>query len=293
MRKESITLDKEGVRFNRYKQLLQALGDQFDLGVYTLNYDSAALAALPDAFTGFSATIYDGKRRFDPRAVHSPRAWDFVYHLHGSVHHSLDDPSGDNNPLVQEVVWLDDLSSPCFTDVEPNAGNYLDDRSESKSFRPTTLIVGGHKLDQLLVEPFQSLHAALLRHVHEADAIIIGGYGFRDEHVDRALRSRMRSGAIRPRVMILERKDDDEAPLISREDSWSWRLMKPLDIGRHEFRPNFHVLLRLKELKDAGGFEVADYRAAVWNNGFTEAYGRVTDIVAWLDGADDNVLVPR
>lgn len=103
----------------------------------------------------------------------------------------------------------------------------------------------------------------------------------------------MRSGEIRPRVMVLERKDDDEEPLISREDSWSWRLLKPLGIDRHEFRPNFHVLLRLKELKDAGGFEVADHRAAVWNNGFTEAYDRVSDIVAWLDGADDNVLVPR
>jgi hypothetical protein len=218
------------IRFGPYKQLLQALANHFDLGVYTLNYDTAALAALPNFVTGFSTSASDGKRRFDPGGVHSRGKWDFVYHLHGSVHHTLDDPSGKKNPLVQEIVWQDDLSATTFTDTGANGGSHLDDHAEGKSFRPTTLIVGGHKLDQLLVEPFQSLHAALLRHVHEADAIVIGGYGFREEHVDRALRSRMRFGARRPRVMVLHLSEDSDRPLIRREDAWSWRLMKPLGL---------------------------------------------------------------
>jgi hypothetical protein len=35
------------------------------------------------------------------------------------------------------------------------------------------------------------LQAALVRHVYEADAILIGGYGFADVHVNRALRNRL------------------------------------------------------------------------------------------------------
>jgi hypothetical protein len=292
MRKVSMALDEQDERFIRYKLFLKALAGQFDLGIYTLNYDTAALAALPGTFTGFSAATIDGKRRFDPRGIHSRREWDFVYHLHGSVHHSLDDPAGGNNPMVEEVVWLDDLFTS-FIDVVPNAGSFLDDHPEGKRLRPTTFVVGGHKLDQLLVEPFQSLHAALLRHVHEADAIIIGGYGFRDEHVDRALRSRMRCGATRPRVMVLTLTKDDEALLMSRYDDWSWRLMKPLDIGRHEFKPKCNELLSLRVLKEVSGFEVADRGAAVWHNGFADASNRLNCIVAWLEGADDEVLMPR
>jgi len=252
IRKVSVALDEKDERFIQYKLFLETLAGRFDLGLYTLNYDTAALAALPNTFTGFSAATIGGKRRFDPRGIHSRREWDFVHHLHGSVHHSLDDPAGGNDPMVQEVVWLDDLSAS-FTDVVPNAGSFLDDRPEGTLFRPTTFVVGGQKLDQLLVEPFQSLHAALLRDVHEADAIIIGGYGFRDEHVDRALRSRMRFGATRPRVMVLTLTKDDEELLISRDDDWSWRLRKPLDIGRHEFTPNNTLLSesskRLLDLK--------------------------------------------
>jgi hypothetical protein len=290
MRKQSLALDQGCERFIRYKRFLEALASRFELGVYTLNYDTVALAALPNSFTGFSIGASRGRRRFDPSAIQSRREWEFVYHLHGSVHHSLGDPKG-GDPMVEEMIWCDDLAAD-FVDVVPNAGSYLDDRADGKSLRPTTLVAGGHKLDQLLVEPFQSLHAALLRHIHEADAVIIGGYGFRDEHVDRALRSRMRFGRSRPRVVVLELTDERERPLNTREDSWSWRLRKPLDVGRTEFEINYGHGLNLRRLKETNGFEVASGRVAVWHNGFTEAYERMNDIAAWLEGADDKVLNP-
>jgi len=41
------------------------------------------------------------------------------------VHHTLDDPSGKKNPLVQEIVWQDDLSATTFTDTGANGGSHL------------------------------------------------------------------------------------------------------------------------------------------------------------------------
>jgi hypothetical protein len=98
--------------------------------------------------------------------VHQRGDWGFIYHLHGSVHHSLTGRFGDH------IEWRGNLSGH-FEDG--HQGSATDERSEGKSFPKTTLIAGGFKLDQLLVEPFHSFHAALVRHVYEADAILIGG----------------------------------------------------------------------------------------------------------------------
>ena len=113
--------------------------------------------------------------------VHDGQKWHFLYHLHGSAHYSLSPPEG-HGP----IVWRPDLHGQ-FNDG--HSGIAGDQRSDGKSFPTTKLIAGGLKLDQLLVEPFHSFHSALVRDVYEADAILIGGYGFGDEHVNRALRN--------------------------------------------------------------------------------------------------------
>jgi hypothetical protein len=188
-------------------------------------------------------------------------------------------------------MWQDDLTAT-FNDGTAGGSSYLDEYSSGKSFRPTTLIAGGHKLDQLLVEPFQAFHASLLRHVHEADAIVVGGYGLGDEHVNRALRSRLASGAPRPRLMILDFTHDDIRPLQGRNDSWSWKLLKPYCVQRGQFLPNAGGVSSVRRLKVARGFEIAEGHTAVWHNGFVEAHERIDSIADWLDGADAAVLRP-
>ena len=64
--------------FGSYQALFDALRGAFDVGVINLNYDGAALTAMPGAFTGFNSS-----GEFDPAGVHERTAWDFVYHLHG------------------------------------------------------------------------------------------------------------------------------------------------------------------------------------------------------------------
>ena len=76
---------------------MTALRDIFDVGIYNLNYDAVALTAWPEAFTGFNSA-----GDFDPITVHQRREWDFLYHLHGSVYHTLphDEPLGTFDSLA-------------------------------------------------------------------------------------------------------------------------------------------------------------------------------------------------
>jgi hypothetical protein len=68
---------------------------------------------------------------------------------------------------------------------------WCQDRRKSSNLTPTTLIAGAFKLDQLLADPFQTFYASLIRHAHEADALLVAGYGFGDVHVNRALQNRL------------------------------------------------------------------------------------------------------
>lgn len=200
MRRLSRAIEASDVSIRKYNALFDGLRVGFDIGVYNLNYDTVALTAWPDAYLGF-----DAKGAFDAGAVHGRSEWGFIYHLHGSVHHSLVGQFGDR------IEWRPDLAGEF---LDGHQGLSTDDRSEGKSFPKTTLVAGGFKLDQLLVEPFHSLHAALVRHVYEAEAILIGGYGFADAHVNRALRNRLagRAAEDRPPVVILHRADDRTDP---------------------------------------------------------------------------------
>jgi hypothetical protein len=62
------------------------------------------------------------------------------------------------------------------------------------------------------------MHASLVRHVYAADAILIGGYGFGDVHINRALRNRLAMPGKRPPVMVLDRANAKTDPMAFRED---------------------------------------------------------------------------
>lgn len=275
-------LDSASAKTCQYNALIAAFRDAFDVGIYNLNYDTAALAAWPDAYTGFGK-----KGMFEPGIIHKRRKWDFVYHLHGSVHHSLVRPMGG------QIYFRSDLAdSDGFLDtLEGGSG---DKRSEGRSLPRTTLIAGGFKLDQLLVEPFHSLHAALVRHIHAADAIVIGGYGFGDVHINRALRNRLTVPGARPPVMVLDRAGDKTDPMAFRADIWAYELSTTLATGgSFFFEPGYLSPPFPSDLVTRGSFEVAgQHRIALWHSGFTEAATRLDGIVPWLDGGPDEVLRP-
>jgi hypothetical protein len=277
------TIDPKTDAVTRYAALLEGLRGAFDVGVYNLNYDTVAQTAWPGAYTGFGAT-----GGFKATSIHQRQDWGFIYHLHGSVHHSLVGEFGN------EICWRLDLGEKFF---DGHPGLSTDDRSDGKSFPKTTLIAGGFKLDQLLVEPFHSLHAALVRHVYEADAILIGGYGFADVHVNRALHNRL-AGLVakdRPPVMILTSADRDADPMAFRDDLWAHELCRTLSTNGHFFHePGQASPAKPSELAAGGTFEVAaPHRVALWHAGFENAVSRLDGILPWLAGGDDAVLMPR
>jgi hypothetical protein len=270
--------------FVSYRALVSRLSNAFDVGIYNLNYDTLAKSAWPQAFTGF-----DDEREFDAAAVHSRQEWGFVYHLHGSVHHSLSAAAGEG-----PIVWRGDLKAD-FNDGDPS--NPPGRRSEGKSFPNTTLVAGGLKLDQLLVEPFHSLHSALVRHAYKADAILIGGYGFGDEHINRALMNRLKDRTMerpRPPVMVLDKATGCAEPTFRRDDFWATELARTLQAPLNSFQgPGAPQLLHPPSvLAASGAFEVSR-GCALWHGGFVEATSRLDSIVAWLSTADESVLVPN
>ena len=176
IRDKSRALKIQSTEFVNYKRFILRLREQFQLGIYNLNYDTLAYTAWPEAFNGFSCF-----GTFDPLRISRRSDWSFIYHLHGSVHHCID-----NKHIDSQITWKDDLGES-FSDI----GVFPVDMAQK--FKPiplTTLVAGGFKLDQILVDPYQTFYSALVRHAQEADAILIVGYGFGDLHVNRALMNR-------------------------------------------------------------------------------------------------------
>jgi hypothetical protein len=279
MRERSRSIDFTDAAARQYVTLFHGLRDAFDVGVYNLNYDAAALMALEGANTGFGE---DGV--FYARGVHARREWGFVYHLHGSVHHTL------AGPFSGEIRWQDDLNRHGF--IDGHHGTPGDKRSDGRSFPLTTLVAGGFKLDQLLIEPFHSLQAGIVRHAYEADAILIGGYGFSDVHVNRALGNRIYAHGDRPAVMVLDMANRNTDPMPFRPDSWARNLCAALRATADFFvEPGHSSPAVPMDLSRRGGFEVSSrHRVAIWHGGFNDAARRIDDISAWLSGQPDDVL---
>jgi hypothetical protein len=282
MRIKSKKIDSHSDAVKDYAALISGLRVSFDTGIYNLNYDSAALEAWPEAYTGFSE---DGS--FEPELIHQRVDWDFLYHLHGSVHHSLRHPHGGG------ICWRKDLNQDNFFDTPVNSTN--DRRSEGRAFSRGTLIAGGYKLDQLLVEPFHSLHASLVRHIYSADAFLLGGYGFTDVHINRALQNRWGSFSEKPPVMVLDIARDNTDPMTFREDLWAYDLCSSLGAVKDFFHALGHTSPPVPiELAESGSFEInPQHRISIWYGGFTKAAASLERIVPWLNGGKNDVLRPQ
>ena len=246
MRELSKRLDTRTSEFSDYMEFFHRLRDHFDLGVYNLNYDAVARNAMPEACCGF-----DNHGNFDLSGVNLRREWGFVYHLHGSVHHCIA-----NNISRPWIIWKEELGG-AFTDTG------ITEVDMAQGFRPiplTTLLAGGFKLDQLLAEPYQTFYSTLVRHVHEADAILIAGYGFGDLHVNRVLRNRFEGpDDDKPQVVILE-KSCPKRPRTARLEInkfWSWELkhtlntsfQKALRDAHHKIVVQSAILLKMRRSK--------------------------------------------
>ena len=263
--------------FSDYVEFLRVLREYFDVGIYSLNYDTVASTAWPEAFNGFDELGY-----FNPLAVFQRQRWGFVYHLHGSVHHCISDKIA--RPWI---VWKDNLEEQ-FTDcgISPT-----DMAQDFRSIPLTTLISGGFKLDQLLAEPYQTFHSTLVRHVHEADAILVIGYGFGDLHVNRAIQNRFElSGGDkrpRPKVVVLEKSCPQRyrTGRLEVHPSWSRQVRQTLKTSFHDgSKYQSEDDRRVADLMENEEFEI-DFRrrVAIWHGGLRKAFSSTDRFIKWLN----------
>ncbi len=274
MRECSKSLEMESSPFFAYQNIFLKLREQFDLGIYNLNYDNVARSAWPEAFHGFNS-----RGIFDPLCVSLRREWDFIYHLHGSVHHCISSPT-----YKPSLAWKNNLHDS-FEDYKPPIPDMAQD------FRPipmTTLIAGSFKLNQILAEPYQTFYAALVRHVQEADAILIAGYGFGDLHVNRVLRNRF-EGPVNdrtlPQVIVLAKSNPMKLQTANLQDHdfWAYQLTHTLNtkfrISQKHLDHQPTVVEFIREHK----FETAlRDRVRIWHGGFTEALQSLDEIAKRL-----------
>ena len=272
MRDLSKAFDRQLPEFSRYTKFIQRLRNSFELGVYNLNFDTVARSAWPEAFFGF-----DRHGRFDPSCVHQRNQWGFIYHLHGSVHHCI-------NGHTHQIEWKDDLGSG-FTDrldIGP-------DMAQDFIWVPlTTLVAGGFKLDQLLTDPYQTFYSALVRHIQEADAFLIAGYGFGDPHVNRALRNRFERTddvVTIPKVVVLEKSERDrlQSASLQSHSFWSYQLTHTLNTRFQISNEHIDRSLTVAPFIENGVLETdASDRVAIWYAGFSEAISSVDNVRKWL-----------
>ncbi|MCG5496584.1 SIR2 family protein [Ectothiorhodospira variabilis] len=242
-------------------RFLVALRQEFDIGIITLNYDNIFTQALPGLHTGF-----DSVGKFDPMSVlNRTEQWNFIYHLHGSVHFAMTGVGHD----IHGITWV---STPSKNHTVHATGRNSQDSMEGTTYPMSPFVAGYGKAQQILRQPFRTYFAQVNRLVHEADSLLFLGYGFSDLHLNSVF-SEVRDRRLP--IVLVDWAKDDQDPLPLRNDVWSYNLFKTLPGDAHAMSSvGNSAPACIGELRAARDFEVSNnpkYPLAVWYNGMLEA----------------------
>ena len=263
---------KKSTEIAQLRDFLSMLCKDFDIGIVTLNYDNIFTQACPGLHTGFSPVTGS----FEPLSVLRREEWNFIYHLHGSVHFAMTGTGHD----MHGITWA---AIPAKGHEVHSNGRNGQDSMEGVAY-PTSTIVAGHgKTQQILRQPFRTYYAQVNRLVHEADSLLFLGYGFSDLHLNVAF-SEVRDRR-RPTVVIDWAKDDQD-PLPFRNDSWSYQLFKTLPGDASRMSSSGHQTpASVAELKAANDVEVSNdpnCPLAVWYSGLLAACRHPNKVLSHL-----------
>jgi len=246
----------------RLTKLIDALQLHFEIGVINLNYDNVLLSASLGLKTGFNSDT----GLFDKRIVYSS-GWNFIYHLHGSVHFDLKGQKHD----MHQIMWNQDLNS---TFAQNSSGRGDDTTTEGNSHIHSAIITGLDKTNQLLKEPFMTYYSQTVRFAYEADAILFLGYGFGDKHLNRCFNYNRFDGK-RRKIVVIDWADMKEDGLQFRHDHWTYGLFSALPYNAHEMLVEGSSLpYPAHHFKNSNRFEKSsnpDLPMSVWYNGLLAA----------------------
>ncbi|WP_321897214.1 SIR2 family protein [Burkholderia cepacia] len=240
-------------------QFLSALREEFDIGIVTLNYDNLFTQALPGLHTGFNAA-----GEFDPMSVLTRTGWDFIYHLHGSVHFAMTGVAHN----MHGISWT---ATPSKDNTVHARGRNSQDSMEGTTYPMSPFVAGYGKTQQILRQPFRTYFAQVNRLVHEADSLLFLGYGFGDLHLNAAfteVRNRHRP------IVLVDWVADSQDSLPFRQDTWTYNLFRTLPGNAHAMTsPGHSAPADIADLRANRELEVStdpNYPLAVWYNGMLE-----------------------
>jgi len=254
--------------------MLGRLKEEFDLGVINLNYDNVILLAMPELRTGFDPATGE----FDRAEIYE-NAWNFCYHLHGSVHFDMKGHAAD----MHRIYWNSDLHSSF---AQNSGGRSQFFTGEGFWHLNSNIIAGLDKANQVLRQPFAQYFMQLDRLAYESDAILFCGYGFNDWHLNRIFPFIRSDSSKTRKVVVLDWASDTQDGLVSRHDGWSFGLFGTVPFNGNEMgdgKP--HSFEPAAYFKNSNTLEKScnpQLPLAVWYNGLMQACQYVDLILAEL-----------
>ena len=261
LRCQTITNSKQN-ELNTLKTFLSELEKHFDIGVLTFNYDNVFLSQLNNPTTGF-----DKNGMFDPAIGLNNKKWNFIYHVHGSVHFDM----RLNSKGLHNVMFNPDLSSSFQQNTSGRSGQTT---PESQFVLTSNIIAGYGKSYQIQRNPFYLYFTDFAKKIYEADALLFAGYGFSDTYINNIIAESFDFNRKRPAV-VLTYSDNNQDPMQIRQDQWSWNLINCIATNPHTMSTKNHSTApAIIDLKINREFEIskdADKPLSIWHNGFLEA----------------------
>jgi hypothetical protein len=248
---------------NTLKSFLSELENHFEVGVLTFNYDNVFLSQLNRPTTGFDKTGV-----FDP-AIILKKKWNFIYHIHGSVHFNM----LSNSKGLHNIAFKSDLSSRFHKNTSGKSGQTT---PESQFVLTSNIIAGYGKSYQIQKNPFYLYFTDFAKKIYEADAFLFAGYGFSDIYVNNVIAESFDFNRKRPVVVVTCSKDKQD-PIQYRyiTDQWAWNLINCIatDPGKMASK-NYSIAPTISDLKTNREFEISkdiNRPLSIWNSGFLDA----------------------
>ena len=247
---------------NLVNNFIDKLSDKYDVSILTFNYDNILLNALKNPVTGF-----DINGKFNPNLILKNNNWNFIYHLHGSVHFDM----LSNSNGLHEINFNPDLKS---TFQQNSSGRSVDITIEELIVLTSSIIAGYGKSYQIQRNPYYLYLSDFGRKIYQADALLFAGYGFNDLYINNLIRESFDFNRKRP-VVVLTYSQDNEDPMQFRQDNWAIQLSNTISVNKDNMSTWKYISApEIRQVKIEKNFEVSkdvNRPLSIWHNGFLEA----------------------
>ncbi len=254
------TLKQEELKI--LKSFMTELQNRFDIGVLTFNYDNIFLNQIVNPVTGFNSSGI-----FDPKTILNNKKWNFIYHIHGSVHFDM----RSNSYGLHNITFNSDLTSK----FQENSSGRSGQTTVEEQFVLTSNIIAGYgKSYQIQKNPFYLYFSDFANKIYEADALLFVGYGFNDIYINNIISESFDYNRNRP-VVVITYSDDTQDSMQFRQDAWSTSLTNCIVTNRNRMSSKSRMsAVSVSELREKMEFEVSkepNRPLSIWHYGFLDA----------------------